>query len=245
MLKFFAKIITLALVCSACALEIKPVSKLRPLDQCVILLHGLARTASSMEDMEIALRQNGYYVVNVDYPSREHKIEYLAATVIPQSIALCSQHTSGKIHFVTHSLGGILVRYYLEHNEIPNMGRVVMLSPPNKGSEVVDALKDIALFQWLNGLAGQQLGTDADSIPKTLGPPDYEVGIITGDRSINPFLSLMIPGTDDGKVSIESAKLYGMKDFLVVHSPHPFIMKDEEVLRQVTAFLKNGAFNPK
>jgi hypothetical protein len=149
---------------------------------------------------------------------------------------------ASKINFVTHSMGGILVRYYLENYEVPHLGRVVMLSPPNQGSEVVDKLKESPIFQWINGPAGQQLGTDADSIPKTLGPPNYELGIITGDRSINPILSLLIPGKDDGKVSVKNAKLAGMKDFLVVHKTHPLIMNDEEVLQQVTAFLKKGMF---
>ncbi len=140
-------------------------------------------------------------------------------------------------------MGAILVRYYVEHHEVPHLGRVVMLSPPNNGSEVVDKFKDSPIFRWINGPAGQQLGTGADSLPKTLGAPNYEVGIITGDKTINPILSLLIPGKDDGKVSVESAKLRGMKDFLVVHKTHPFIMNDKKVLEQVTAFLKNGAFN--
>ena len=140
-------------------------------------------------------------------------------------------------------MGGILVRYYLGLNKMPNLGRVVMLSPPNQGSEVVDKLKDFPLFKWLNGPAGQQLGTDKDSLPNSIGPPDYEVGIITGDRSINPILSLLIPGEDDGKVSVKNAKLKGMKDFLVVHKSHPFIMNDENVLKQVTFFIENGVFD--
>jgi hypothetical protein len=123
------------------------------------------------------------------------------------------------------------------------LGRVVMLSPPNSGSEVVDKLGDTRIFKWLNGPAGGQLGTGPDSLPKSLGPPKYEVGIITGDRTINPILSLLIPGSDDGKVSVESAKLQGMKDFLIVHEAHPLIMNDEKVLQQVTAFIKDGVFN--
>jgi hypothetical protein len=118
-----------------------------------------------------------------------------------------------------------------------------MLSPPNRGSEAVDKFKGTKIFQWLNGPAGQQLGTDDTSLPKKLAPPRYEVGIITGDWSINPILSLLIPGKDDGKVSVESAKLEGMKDFLVVPEAHTFIMNDDEVLRQAAFFLKHGLFD--
>ena len=104
-------------------------------------------------------------------------------------------------------------------------------------------MKDIRILKWISGPAAEQLGTDPNSLPLTLDPPDYEVGIITGDRSINPFLSLMIPGKDDGKVSVESAKLRGMKDFLVVHNTHPFIMNDEDVIKQISFFIENGVFN--
>ena len=211
--------------------------------ECVVLLHGLARTEKSLLRLERHLESSGFCVVNLGYPSRQKTIQELSVEAISTAYLQCLTLNASKIHFVTHSMGGILVRYYLEHNEVPKLGRVVMLSPPNSGSEVVDKLKDKRIFKWLNGPAGEQLGTEAGSLPKTLGAPVYEVGIITGDKSINPILSLLIPGKDDGKVSVESAKLRGMKDFLVVHKPHPFIMNDDNVLQQVTAFIKNGAFN--
>jgi triacylglycerol lipase len=210
---------------------------------CVILLHGLARTENSLQKLEHHLKNQGFFVVNIGYPSRKKEIQTLSFETINKATAECAAVGAARIHFVTHSMGGILVRYYLGLNKMPNLGRVVMLSPPNQGSEVVDKLKDFPLFKWLNGPAGQQLGTDKDSLPNSIGPPDYEVGIITGDRSINPILSLLIPGEDDGKVSVKNAKLKGMKDFLVVHKSHPFIMNDENVLKQVTFFIENGAFD--
>jgi triacylglycerol lipase len=211
--------------------------------ECVVLLHGLARTEKSLLKLERHLENKGFCVVNIGYPSRKKTIQELSVDVIPTAIEQCSTLAESKIHFVTHSMGGILVRYYLEHNKVPNLGRVVMLSPPNSGSEVVDKLRDIRIFRWINGPAGEQLGTEPGSLPKTLPAPNCEVGIITGDKTINPILSLLIPGNDDGKVSVESAKLRGMKGFLVVHKSHPFIMNDEKVLEQVTAFIKNGVFN--
>ena len=209
----------------------------------MVLLHGLARTEKSLLKLERHLEKDGFSVVNIGYPSREKTIENLSVDVIPAAIEQCKSYDARKIHFVTHSMGGILVRYYLEHHEVPEIGRVVMLSPPNSGSEVVDKLGDTCIFRWINGPAGGQLGTGADSMPKSLGAPKYEVGIITGDRTINPILSLLIPGSDDGKVSVASAKLHGMKDFLVVHEAHPFIMNDEKVLQQATAFIRNGVFD--
>jgi hypothetical protein len=209
---------------------------------CVILLHGLARTASSMEAMQEALADSGFYVVNVDYPSRKYTIQELSHKVFPPALAACRAAASDSIHFVTHSMGGILVRYYLQYNTLAELGRVVMLSPPNQGSEVVDELKDFPGFRFINGPAGQQLGTGDSSVPLQLGPPDYEVGIITGNRTINFILSLLIPGDDDGKVSVERARLEGMVDFVVVPHTHPFIMESEDVIRQTTHFLRHGRF---
>lgn len=211
--------------------------------EAVILLHGLARTKASMGRIENYLGKNGYMVVNMGYPSRQYPIETLSETILPQAIEICNKRSADTIHFVTHSMGGILVRHYLQHHELPNLGRVVMLSPPNKGSQVADKLKSFFVFKWLNGPAGQQLGTGPDNLPIQLKKPYYETGIITGDRSINLILSMLIPGKDDGKVSVENAKLDAMKDFLVVHKSHPFIMNDPKVHRQIKHFLLTGRFS--
>ena len=210
--------------------------------ECVILLHGLARTESSMLKQEFHLTNHGYHVVNMGYASREKDIQTLSEETISEAINECEKVNPAKIHFVTHSMGGILVRYYLSVNKMEKLGRIVMLSPPNKGSETVDKLKDLFLFKWLNGPAGQQLGTEKESIPNRIGPVNYEVGIIAGDKTVNPILSMIIPGEDDGKVSVERTKLNGMKDFLVVHEAHPFIMNDEEIINQVIYFIENGIF---
>jgi triacylglycerol lipase len=210
--------------------------------ECVILLHGLARTENSLTKLENHLEKEGYLVVNTGYPSREKNIQELSVDTIPNALAMCEELHAQKIHFVTHSMGAILVRYYLAHNKVSNLGRIVMISPPNNGSEIVDKFRHTLIFKWLSGPAGEQLGTDINNLPKILVPPECETGIIAGDRSINPFLSLIIPGKDDGKVSVKSAKLPGMKDFLIVHDTHTFIMNDKKVLEQVTFFLENGIF---
>ena len=208
----------------------------------VILLHGLCRTSRSMAKMERALTAAGYQVQNVNYPSRTAPIEKLADDAIGKAIANCQQNDATKINFVTHSLGGILVRSYLARHDIPNLGRVVMLAPPNQGSEIVDKLGWLFLFKWINGPAGNELGTDKNSVPNKLGAANFPVGIIAGNRSINWINSLLIPGCDDGKVSIERTKLAGMNDHIVIHATHPFIMKNAEAIRQTLAFLKTGKF---
>jgi len=209
----------------------------------VILLHGLARTKHSMNKMEKQLTAKGFDVVNWGYPSRHHTIEELAEKAIPAAIEVCRKKGATTIHFVTHSMGGILVRYYLKHHDVQDIGRVVMLSPPNGGSEVVEMFRNTFPFRFINGPAGKQLGTDASSLPRMLGKVEFDSGVITGDRSINPINSVLIPGADDGKVSVRNATVEGMSDFLVVHVSHPFIMKHREVITQTIHFLKNGKFD--
>ncbi|MFK7963075.1 MAG: esterase/lipase family protein [Burkholderiaceae bacterium] len=213
------------------------------LNDCVVLLHGLARTYRSMSDIESALVQAGYRVANIDYESREAPIQTLALTAVSRGLGECASDGDGAIHFVTHSLGGILVRQFLTSRPIPRLGRVVMLAPPNQGSEVVDAWRTVPGFYWLNGPAGQQLGTDSDGIPRQLGPVTYPVGVIAGTRSINLILSLWLPNPDDGKVSVESTKVAGMSDFITVPVSHPFIANDTDVIRQVMQFLRSGKFD--
>lgn len=213
----------------------------------VVLLHGLARSSSSMNKMQAFLEGRGYAVCNIDYPSTEHDIETLVDSYVLPAINTCRGDVAA-LHFVTHSMGGILTRQIaqrLAEQETADftINRVVMLSPPNKGSEVVDKLKGWKPFQWLNGSAGSQLGTDANSKPNTLGKATFEVGVITGDRSINWILSTMLPGDDDGKVTVESAKLDGMKAFKIMHATHPFIMRKKAVLKEVLYFLEHGAFS--
>ncbi|MBL4682714.1 MAG: hypothetical protein JKY88_18615 [Pseudomonadales bacterium] len=207
---------------------------------CIILLHGLARTENSMTDMQDALTEQGYKVVNLGYPSRHYPIEILASKAINRALASCGSNI--EIHFVTHSMGGILVRQYLDQNEIPLLNHVVMMAPPNKGSEVVDALGGFLGYKLLNGDAGLQLGTDENSIPNTLGSADFDLGIIAGTNSINFILSSIIPGEDDGKVSVKRTRLVGMNDHITMPVTHTFMMNNKQVISQVIHYLKEGEF---
>lgn len=210
---------------------------------CVVLLHGLARSAISMNPMQRALTAEGFETANIDYASREHTVEELAEIVIPQGLEACrAKDDVGHIHFVTHSLGGILLRQYLSMHPIPDLGRVVMLGPPNQGSVAVDELRDVPGFDWLNGPAGLQLGKGEDSVPLKLGPATFELGVIAGNRTIDPITSSVLENPDDGRVSVEDTRLDGMADFVVVEHSHAFMMRMRRPIELTIRFLNSGSF---
>ena len=210
---------------------------------CVVLLHGLARSATSMNKMQRELEKAGYATANIDYPSRDYTVEDLADIAIPEGLAACrEQEGVTRIHFVTHSLGGILVRQYLSRHEIDELGRVVMLGPPNQGSAAVDELSDVPGFDWLNGPAGRQLGKGDASVPLRLGPADFELGVIAGNRTIDPITSAVLEDPDDGRVSVADTKLEGMADFIVVDHSHAFMMRMRRPIELTMTFLQTGSF---
>ena len=208
----------------------------------VVLLHGAGRSPRAMVRMAKALAREGYQVHNLGYPSRHAPIEMLADDVGTQ-INKLQLDPKMKVCFVTHSLGGIVLRYLFKDAQPQNLGRVVMLAPPNQGAKLADVLERLPFYDWLLGPVGIQIGTRSDSLPKFLGPVDYEVGIIAGNRSVNPILSALIPGADDGRIAVESTKLVGMADFLVLPCIHPLIMNHKNAIRQTIHFLAQGCFN--
>lgn len=209
---------------------------------CVVLIHGLNRSWRAMQPMAEALHEAGFSTINVDYPSQAGSIEVLAPMAVDTGLAGCRKAGAERIHFVTHSIGGILLRYVHQASPIPDLGRVVMLAPPNQGSEVVDITRHWPTMEIFAGEAGLQLGTDSGSIPRRLGPVDFELGVIAGTGSINFFMSAMLPAPNDGKVSVASTRIDGMDDFLIVDNSHHYITESDTVIRNTSYFLKHGMF---
>lgn len=185
----------------------------------VVLLHGLGRGPASMAMLECSLRREGYRVLNIDYPSRRAPIAKLAERALGPVFGDGTRPSAERVHVVTHSLGGILVRQYLRDHGVPaTLGRVVMLAPPNGGSEIVDTLDGWGAYHRINGPAGLDLGTGPGAAPAALGalPPGAEAGVIAGDFSWNPLFSALIPGADDGKVAVARTHVPGERDHLTL-----------------------------
>jgi len=208
----------------------------------VILIHGLLRTKASMHRLEKSLLSHGYQVINLNYPLRKMPVERLAEERLAFVIAHYCDTSAKKIHFVTHSIGGIILRYYLKEHDLPNLGRVVMICPPNLGTELVDRHRDNYFFRVMNGPAGLQMGTDSASLPLRLGPANFELGVIAGSRSLNLLNSRLLPGPDDGVIAVEQTKVAGMTDFHVFPSNHTFIVMRKKVIEQAIHFLQYGIF---
>ena len=210
----------------------------------VVLLHGLALNATSMKKIATGLKKAGYRTCRVNYPSRDYPIDTLAVRLLPK-IRRCFPKDvadSVPLHFVTHSMGGLLVRRLETLENAPRIGRVVMIAPPNQGSEVADSLAGTRFLELWGGPAGGQLGTGDAAVPRRLGTPEFEFGVIAATRSLEPWFSAMIPGRDDGKVAVKNTKLEGMRDFVEIPSTHTLVLWTDEAVKQVVRFLKTGRF---
>lgn len=210
--------------------------------ECVVLLHGLNRSWRMMRPMAESLQEAGFSTVNIDYPSQSGPIEEIAPVAVGLGLDQCRETGASSIHFVTHSMGGILLRYQNKHAPIDDLGRVVMLGPPNQGSELIDETRDWPGFRIFTGEAGAQLGTSAEGMPVKLGPVDFELGVIAGTGTVNIITSAMLPSPNDGKVSVEKTQVDGMDDFLIVDNSHRYITRSDVVIRNTESFLRNGSF---
>ncbi len=208
----------------------------------VVLLHGISRTARSFRKMQTALEGCGFATLNQDYASRRKALEALAEDIHP-AIQRFADGIDGSVHFVGHSMGGLLARVYLARYRPKRLGRVVMLGTPNSGSEIADRLKHIGAYRAWFGPAGQQLVTQRDATIAAMFPPiDYPVGIIAGNRSVDPIMSAFLPKPHDGRVSVENTRLDGMADHIIVGTSHPWLVRNGRAIEQTITFVRDGSF---
>jgi len=214
---------------------------------CVLL--GLATCAvpgvqpvAATEKSKSDDHHTGFVTENIDYPSRRHDVDRLAELAVGEGLRRCDARSDQSVAFVTHSLGGILIRYYLKKYPQTRIGRVVMLGPPNRGSQVVDRLKNFPGFVAFNGPVSRRLGTAENDLPRSLGKVEFEAGVIAGTRSINLILSQLLPDPDDGKVSVANTRVDGMCDFISLPVSHALMMRNKEVVAQTVSFLSTGKF---
>lgn len=210
---------------------------------CVVLLHGLWRTELSMMALEWALEDAGYTVANVTYPSLLYPIQELAQMAVEAGVEECREQGFSQVHFVTHSLGGILVRQYLETGEIAGLRRVVMMGPPNQGSQLADFVHSLEMLRPLEPQAIAQLTTGEESVPLQLGPVDFELGVIAGNVNRRPPLPGIPDEASDGTVAVAETVVPGMVDFVELPASHTFMMWNPDVLAQVLYFLEHGHFD--
>jgi pimeloyl-ACP methyl ester carboxylesterase len=209
----------------------------------IVFLHGIARTSRSFRRMQSVMEASGFATLNLGYPSRRKPLQALAEDIHP-AVARFAGGVAGAVHFVGHSMGGLLTRVYLARHRPPRLGRVVMLGTPNGGSEITDRLRNVTAYRFYFGPAGQQLGTTRDAALTALLPPiDYPVGIIAGNRSVDPISStFLLPRPNDGRVSVQNTRLDGMADHIVIAAAHPWLMRNKVAIAQTIAFLRHGRF---
>lgn len=233
-----------ALVLSSCAStsSIPAHASLNNANECVVLVHGLWRSGFAMRSIDSHLSEQGFATVRIDYPSTAHEIPVLAENYLGPGVSSCSEQGAEKIHIVTHSMGAIVTRHYLQNNSLPQGSHVVMLSPPNQGSELSDKFGDSWWYQWFVGPAGSSLTKKENGIIEKLKPVDESIGIIAAYRNWSLWPSSWLPTPNDGTVSVESMALEEMDDFIIVEDGHAMMRFNQEVLDQISYYLSSGKF---
>lgn len=225
--------------CRACLDRIRQEKGLSPMSgEAVILLHGIFRSSKAMSRVQQRLEKDGHLVVPFDYPSTRADIR-AAAEMLGDVIR--SLEGVEKISFVTHSMGGLVVRAWLGDGGDPRANRLVMMGTPNSGSEVADLLRDWHLYRLILGPAGQQLITPEDSLIGTLPVPDIPFAVIAGGKGTGTGFNPVIPGDDDGLVAVSSAHLSGAEDSITLPVMHSFLPYSAEAIEAAVRYLSGGA----
>lgn len=212
-------------------------------DECVVLVHGLWRSGFAMRSIADDLEDYGFHTVRIDYPSTEMEIPQLAEAFISDGVEQCQQAGAKNIHLVTHSMGGILARQYLQNHTLPQGSRVVMLSPPNQGSDLSKKFSSNSWYRWLVGPAGASLTQNDNGIINQLLEVDEPIGVIAAYRNWSLWPESWLPSPNDGTVSVKNMMLKEMDDVILVKSGHATMRYKEEIHHQIRHFIKTGGFD--
>ena len=207
----------------------------------VFLVHGVLRSASSMSKIESALKEKGFKTHNFEYSSRKETIKAISKR-LHKEIKKVYERDIESISFVTHSFGTIVIRYYLANHTLKKKGRFVMIAPPNKGSQWARILSRLSLYQWVLGVAGGKIQDVEKSIPAITAPPPIEFGVIAGGTGTRIGMNPLLPGDDDGTITVEETRLEGMKDFIQIIGQHSLLLTQKSVIDNVVHFLNTGKF---
>lgn len=196
-----------------------------------------------MRGLAATLRKAGYATLAPHYPARR-SLNTIVDGLQPRVAAFAAE-CGGPLHIVTHSLGGLVARALFKAHRPAQPGRVVMLGPPNAGSELADLLFRLRMDGVMLGASGAHLRTGRAAADEAmLGPVDFDLGVIAGDRPIDPvFPKLLVPRPNDGKVSVSATRVAGMRDHIVLPVSHTLMVYDRRVRAQTLAFLQDGRFS--
>ncbi|HIK92956.1 MAG TPA: alpha/beta fold hydrolase [Planctomycetes bacterium] len=226
--------------CEARLLEIAAEEKLPAMSgRAAVLIHGIGRSSKSFDAMAKALQKDGYTVVSFDYPSTRVPIQDSAEYL---HRVLESLDGIESIDIVVHSMGGLVLRSYLQKHNDTRLHRAVMLGVPNNGAQVADFLKNNPVFKMILGPAGQQLVTESDGLISSLPAPDFEFGVLAGGRGAAKGYNPLLPGDNDSTVTVASTRLPGARDFICIPVIHSFLMSDQKAITATRCFLKHGQF---
>lgn len=208
----------------------------------VVLLHGHGRTGASMQLLALHLRAAGYVTKAPSYGFGRALPAIL--DLLEPRVARFQEGLSGPMHIVTHSLGGLVARALIARRRPERLGRVVMLAPPNGGSELADTLARWHLAAGILGPVAPVLCTDRPARDAALlGEVDYPLGVIAGDRGSVLIPPEILPRPHDGKVTVAATRVAGMADHIVLPVGHTTIMLNAGAIAQTLAFLARGAFD--
>lgn len=222
--------------------ELMPTTEQSAAAETVVLLHGVALAPWAMRSLERRLKKEGYRVLNIGYPSRTVPLDELAGLWLPTRLSDDAIVSAPRMHFVTHSMGSLLVRHLMEHSRPPNTGRVVMIAPPNQGSALADEGRPKWLVRWLVGVNLKALGKSDDAfwhdLPQRV---DYPVGVIAGTGAGNP-LGRNLPKPHDGTVTVADTRIEGSADSVELPWSHTGILFHRRTADEVVHFLRHGKF---